>query len=64
MHSYVVLYVCYICSYVPCKHVVLCVCCFAIYIASVNCIVARYLSYIVYMLCSSSKEGRLCRLLG
>ena len=50
-------------SHVFCMRVVLCACCIVIYIVCVNCIVASYLLYIVCMLCSSSKEERLCRLL-
>ena len=58
MHNYAASYVCYICSYVPCTHVVLCACCIAIYIVSVNCIVASYLLYIVRMLCSSINQAQ------
>ena len=50
-------------SHVFCMRVVLCACCIVIYIVCVNCIVDSYLLYIVCMLCSSSKEERLCRLL-
>ena len=63
IRSYAVLYVCCMHSHVFCMRVVLCACCIVIYIVCVNCIVASYLLYIVCMLCSSSKEERLCRLL-